>query len=922
MNRTTFLLLTFMLAVLAALGGNLHAAPATTQEAAGEISAVIAQLGDTDANVRDAASRKLLSLGKAARPALREASHGDDPEIAGRAAQVLAEMRFGIDGDTPAALVDLVQDYRINEGTDRRQIIEKMSKLGWPGFRVMARLHRLEGDAASRRLLLGAMRTSSAAMLEDVWKLLMQGREDDAQEKLSQAAIGGDGASIRSYAALLLSRNKLADAIAEVLADVGPNPGADDAMLLAYLYRAKGEDDAALKSAALVPDGDLKPQARALERSIRIEHRQWPILLSQVTHDAQIAVDTPRALPRTTALVDKLSYARLAGDDKAFNEAFDAVRGLDFALTARDLIGNDLLLNDRVQEGIDFLVAGEDYHSAYVILMLQRREDDAAKVLRSAEESSDPDKIHVELFAARQFHALGEKSGEAIVDRVDKQIQDDPDEYWRDLVQTELALGQTDRAIERAAAALAAAEANPNAPDSQERVRNVMAGLVPPLAELAREWRVYFSQKTPSATRVQILKKIWMLFARKMPQAEAQAILRDAAPNPGDEPARRSIMYERNVVTAHEIGREDIMAQTLAAWAGDPDAARNDLGVLWGWLATRAALAKDYSNAHIYYGKAHARWPSDSIVWWMHGWTAIQAAPGDAKIEASAREEMRRASQCLMADDDRWINFLDALIEAGAERTGDAELQRAQYRRFGTPASHNYFESLRLTGSGLIYPDAAETNPRIYLPEPLGKDSAARFLQAADLSSISLLMLNRGRTVYRYPEGYILQPARFHAMRARGLIASGDIPAATKEMDLALLLTPANTELAAYIVPAFDQAGHATEANAVFNRVASVLQASLDRHPASPQLHSSLARMEAACDRRLDEALTHANRAVSLAPDNVEYLGTLAEVQFHRGQRQAAIETVKRGLKLDPAFADLQRQLKRFSQEKPTTRPG
>jgi len=506
---------------------------------------------------------------------------------------------------------------------------------------------------------------------------------------------------------------------------------------------------------------------------------------------------------------------------------------------------------------------------------------------------------------------------------VDKEmVQDEPDENWRDLVQTELILGHTDRAIERAVTALSAAEADAKAPGAEDRARKVMGGLVPPLDELAREWRVYLSEQVPSASRTQILRKIWVLFAKKMPPAEAESLLRDAAAAPKQDPVQRARIYERNVVTAQAIGREDMALEMLMKWAGDEAAARYDLGVLWGWLGFRASVARDYSHACTYYGRAHERCPNDAIVWWMHGWTSVQAAAGDPKAEESGRDEMRRARQTLMANDDRWINFLYALTEAGAKRTGDAESQCAYYRRFGTPGSRMYFDSLRLTGAGPIYPDAADANPRLYLPDLVGNDGAARFIRAADLCSISLLMLIHGRTAYSQPESYIGQPAKFHAMRARGLIASGDIPSAMKEIDLALALTPANWELAGYIVPALDRAGHRVEADAVFDRVASVLQGGLDRHPRSAELHSSFAWMCAACDRRLDPALEHANQAVSLAPDNVEWLNTLAEVQFHRGQRQAAIETVKHGIEIDPGFADFRRQLTRFLQDKPASRPG
>src|SRR5580693_6249063 len=58
------------------------AAPTTSPVNAHDLALAVAQLGDDDPRVRDAATRTLGTMGRSALPALREAAKGDDPEVA------------------------------------------------------------------------------------------------------------------------------------------------------------------------------------------------------------------------------------------------------------------------------------------------------------------------------------------------------------------------------------------------------------------------------------------------------------------------------------------------------------------------------------------------------------------------------------------------------------------------------------------------------------------------------------------------------------------------------------------------------------------------------------------------------------------------------------------------------------------------
>jgi len=195
--------------------------------------------------------------------------------------------------------------------------------------------------------------------------------------------------------------------------------------------------------------------------------------------------------------------------------------------------------------------------------------------------------------------------------------------------------------------------------------------------------------------------------------------------------------------------------------------------------------------------------------------------------------------------------------------------------------------------------------------DPAARSDADRYFRAADLTARWLLPLAAGRL--DAPINLLLgEPAMVHKLRARGLIEKGDVGAAMKEADLALAAVPADTQLPVELVPALDRHGHKAEADALFAKVMSVAEASAARHPHSALLHNSVAWMCAKCDRDLDKGLNHAEQATKLAPDAVGYLDTLAEVHFHRGERQAAIDSMKHCLELDPHFEYLQRQMKRL----------
>src|SRR5262249_19155739 len=159
---------------------------------------------------------------------------------------------------------------------------------------------------------------------------------------------------------------------------------------------------------------------------------------------------------------------------------------------------------------------------------------------------------------------------------------------------------------------------------------------------------------------------------------------------------------------------------------------------------------------------------------------------------------------------------------------------------------------------------------------------------------------------------YVGVPFLIHRLRAAGLVASGKLDEARREIDAALAGLPANPDLAILLGPELGKGGHKKDAGAPFGRLPAVPAKLGKDYPKSAGLHNSLAWMCASCRRRLEEAQEHAQQAVELEPGLPGFRDTLAEVLFQRGRKAEAIAHIKKCIAMDPKRDYYRRQLKRF----------
>ena len=116
-----------------------------------------------------------------------------------------------------------------------------------------------------------------------------------------------------------------------------------------------------------------------------------------------------------------------------------------------------------------------------------------------------------------------------------------------------------------------------------------------------------------------------------------------------------------------------------------------------------------------------------------------------------------------------------------------------------------------------------------------------------------------------------------------------------KELRIGQLLYP-DIEVPIRETAKLESLGHRVDADELINTTSASIEANIAFFPDSPMLHNQLAWLLAKCHRRLDVALDHAKKAMALHPRHFEYLDTLAEVHFHRGDRAAAMDAARQAL--------------------------
>jgi tetratricopeptide (TPR) repeat protein len=795
------------------------------------------------------------------------------------------------------ALIDAGQAHVIHELANLVPD-EQFRRSAWsevlyaPSGLIVYHLRRGETELAEQ--LLQRHADSDLGRLRLATYLLVNGRAGARIDQL-QRALASSGSDARAP-----------DGADPSIAGSAEDTSLTDRRLLVYLLRATGDLQAAREVAEQVGDP-------ALIRAVSIEAGDW-------ARAAALIRSGPQLLPipanfqapenanhqRAEQLGLLAACQRLAGDAEGCEQSLAELRQLATANPADQSLQwycvEALLLNGHADDGLD-LLARTDPRRAFD-LYLARHEYERALAVAGWRPAADPDpqwlqslpggdgpadqqvlaRVEFALQVARALHTVGlseqaQRVLDLLADRVGQSEGEDErslrQQGWERLVAGRVEIGDVQGAWQTAEDA---------GLDTAGQL-NLLVRLYARRHTEARGWWLFYRHREASDTVAETLARVHRMLhpasdsdptALQAPVEQALKLAETIAA--GD---RQSILLG----VGQTCLRQECYRLAVRCAQQLPDEDDSEALLLRARALRGAGQWGEAAEAF------HEVWRVD------HANLAALYLSGDALHQADGQEAGRqRQQQALqMALDSR----ARMRLAQDLQRYGFHELAVEQLQlvlRTAPPEHAEWHEAARLLSEQW---------------EESGPSQAVRLLEQSLLDDLRtwFYLLN-----YR---DYLRSPARACRLRAAAAIAAQQWDVADAQVQRALEILPGDIDLAQQLLPQLEQAQRQGQADALFERVCRSYTEPLQQYPNSGLLHNDYAWLLARCGRHLDQALTHARRAVQLVPENASYLDTLAEVHFRRGDREAALAYSRRAVRLHPESETLREQQRRFQEETP-----
>lgn len=825
------------------------------------IRGYINDLGSRSYWVRRRAAERLLQAGRDAEPFLEEVRNHRNLEVARTARTILEQFRWGIYPDTPPRVVELIMRYRLGNDRDKAAALQSLFEQGPSGWRTLSALLAAErlSDAPDALAAL-EIRVNTAVhdrILADQW--------DEAQKLLELVAATGRDSAQRNLAAFLALRGKLEPAVARLS---GNEPLSSKRLRqLAWLHRAAGNLAAARQVAARIDDA-------ALHEGLAFEAGDWNALIELARNEG----DPGQNLERLGHL---MAYHHRAGQETKLSETLAQLKEIVAQTEDSGQIWNAveiLLVVERPEDAFSALRRGSGHLAAFDLLVKQLRYDEALQVAAQAPADTPAQRAQIQTREAQVRWLLGQhdQARRMLRQLADAELAGEAAASIPSVLETEMKIGLRDDAFQHAAAALAKQ-------NFVSQPKPILAQLFPEQTAEAEAWWRVITATQPNADPRQSLAQLDRLLAQPQQQPDLSQWAARAQQTADHIPyAQRADLLVAIADTLARGKRYDLAAaglESVSDLAGGGSAALLRRGDL-------AAEQQQWKDAAAWYRRAFDADRSQVLPLYLHGHALTQA--GDTQ---QGQRAMRQAELLPLADERARHELAEGLAKRGLTAAADA-----QHQLLLATSRFRLWElgfALRRLGNRAL--------------------AAGRFAQAADYFERSMFDVLRLNTAFVQREAYLTVPFVVRECRLRAALHESRWEDAAAHAQGGLEILPNDIGLALRLVPAFDQAGRSAPADRFFEEVFQRQQTLCERYPQLAERHNQLAWLAARCNRRLDDALRHAQQAVALAPNRAAYLDTLAEVHFQRGARREAIDLILRCLELAPDNAFFQSQLARFT---------
>ncbi len=273
--RITLLAVLFVGTTLLAQPANPAKVPAKpTRE---QIARWVTQLGDNDFNLREEASQKLWEAGDIAESALQGATKSDDVEVSRRARDVLEKFKWGIYPSTPKPIVELIGRYQAAQPNEKAAVISDLINAGRDGCKSLIKIASVESDP----MVKSNVQAQIALQLSRILPALLAENDFVTLDALVAAGMEADSrAGMSNAAGYWLLRDQLEQKIAHYKALEGKGTrGKENAEILVFLYRARGDLASALAAAKQAERTDLVESLLAEAgdwKELAPPHSPWP----------------------------------------------------------------------------------------------------------------------------------------------------------------------------------------------------------------------------------------------------------------------------------------------------------------------------------------------------------------------------------------------------------------------------------------------------------------------------------------------------------------------------------------------------------------------------------------------------------------------------------------------------------------------
>ena len=852
-----------------------------------EILETIKKIGSDNFKIRESATQKLWKFGKSAEPLLRDALKNGGPELRYRGTKILEEFELGLYPDTPEDIAKLINDYRSGVGVKKEAAIIKMAELG--KTELLMKLIKRENDIGIRKMVAQIV---SRNISEQVPSLILDNKIDEAEQLLEVAALDHNG--MRNYASFLVETNRIESAISKKR--IAAKNSNLDAEILAWMLRAKGDYQEA--STIFEQLGDKTRARHTLSAG------------GDLISYANSFVDPTRKT------IDSLGFAaaaaRLSGDMDRFNKMKSSIE--EYAMAMKDELGrciNALVINGEAsaafsltkkvkgKEIFDMELWRYNFDEAFNSIGIQEKKGPYSKWLQDYESSfsaKNEGELQESLFPAGQLASACYLTGQ--VDEAERIFEKIKDLLTRNntslvqLIQWERMIGLNKLAKRHALEAM-----------KREPPEEIVEGYFQLRSEyswLGRTCWKFITSEFQEESSDQKLTRMESLFDLDN-QTQKQMSLADQCIKSFFSFAKD----ENNLAMKKELirGARDL-ARLHEKWELAVDGTK-----LWLELIGGEAVGYHFMK----YGDVlmKAGMPEKAVIQYDKACESKKSDPIPLYLKGVAMEAIGQK------EEGQKLKKIASLMSTG-------ELTKRHH--LATTMWQNDDDALARIQDNIILGIAS---PRESVhPEALRRRYIDQSINLNDLKqyskSLEFYMLSKMRPVNA---NSVLSPRRslsylvdLEITKTKIEISDGRIKDAERRLEKLQKINPSDSSMLEDIYQLLVDSGNSEGADKLFQTTYLISKSTVNRFPDHGQHNNNHAWLLSRCAKKLDEALIHANKAVSIDPDNGAFLDTLAEVYFQLGNRSKAIEISKKAVELLDDDKQVKRQLERFKTGKPTDR--